>query len=94
MNQLIDVPVVQIVHKRDEILSELEDIVMEAQSAVGARGTAPEMSAMMSSHLSGLLSINRGNGDDFTLEQAAIEELGGEYKSPFLDNDREVRELS
>ena len=66
----------------------------EAQSAVEARGTAPEISAMMSSHLSGLLSINRRKGYDFALAQAAIEELRGENEPPFLDNNGEVRELN
>ena len=54
---------------------------------------APEISAMMSSHLCRLLSIHRRNGYDFTLEQTAFKELGGENEPPFLDNNGEVREL-
>ena len=41
VNRLVDVSVVQVVSKRDEVLPELEDIMTEAQSAVVARGTAP-----------------------------------------------------
>ena len=93
VKRLIDVPVVQVVHKRDEVLPVFEDIETEAQSAVIARGTAPEMSAMMSSHLCRLLSIQCRNSYDFAPEQTAIEELRGENEPPFLNSDGEVREL-
>ena len=93
MKRLIDVPVVQVVHKRDEVLPVFEDIETEAQSAVVARGTAPEMSAMMSSHLCRLLSIHRRNSYDFAPEQTAFEKLRGENEPPFLNSDGEVREL-
>ena len=48
---------------------------------------------MKGCHLCGLLSINRRNGNDFTFEQATIEELGGENEPPLLNSDGEVREL-
>ena len=54
---------------------------------------APEMSAMMSRHLCRLLSIHRRNVDNFAHEQTTFKEIRGEHKSPFLDNNGEVREL-
>ena len=75
VKRLVDVSVVQVVSKRDEVLPELEDIMTEAQSAVVARGTAPEISAVMSSHLCRLLSIQCRNSYDFTPEQTAFEKL-------------------
>ena len=75
VKRLVDVSVVQVVHQFKYVLSVLSDITTEAQSAEMVRWTAPEMSAMMIRHLSGLLSICRRKGYDFTPEQTAIEKL-------------------